>query len=236
MHIDSKIRLSLLQWICVAVFTLTNTGFVRSFVHQNYPSNNTCSTVMYKGQVLHQCELNLKANEASERLMLRFDHLQLNCTDIISVYDSSNTFGTPAFKFTCENNTDSVGMIYSTTDSLSLEYITADELGFDSNNFHLVYTSFKNSTDGCNDGFECRDENKYCISNYLRCDAVINCSDGSDESDCVVYDDHTGYVKLIALVCFVSFIVLLGIIWLCAHTRKVMRNRAAIQRNGINNN
>lgn len=235
MYINLKIRLNLIRWICVALFALTNTGFVRSVVHQNDLLNNTCRSIMYKGQVLYQCELNLKAKETSERLMLRFGQLQLNCSDTLSIYDSSNTFGTPAFKFSCENTTDSVGMIYSTKDSLSIEYITADELGFNSNDFYLIYASFNDSTNGCN-GFICGDERKYCIYPELHCDGYTHCSDGSDESDCMKTDDHTDEVKLIALVCFVSFIILLGVIWLCAHTRKVMRNRAAIQRNGINNN
>lgn len=235
MYIQSKIRSSLIRWICVVLFTF-NIGSVRSvIVHQNHTLNNTCQSVMHRGQQLYQCELNLKAKEASERLMIRFRQLQLNCSDTLSVYDSSNTFGTPAFKFTCEDNTESVGSIHSTNDSFTIEFITADELGFDSNDFNLIYASFTSSTNGCN-GFVCKDENEYCIDRELQCDAVIHCSDGSDESDCERYDDHSNEVKLIALVSFVSFIILLGIIWLCAHTRNVMRNRAAIQRNGINNN
>lgn len=157
----------------------------------------------------------------------------MNCTDTLYIYDGPTISGDPAFKLTCENKTGSV--VYSTSNSISLEYLTADDLGFNSNDFFLVYTSFNDSTNGC-DGFTCGDENKYCISPELECDGWTHCSDGSDEVKCMIYDDSGDSIKIISIVCFASFILFLGIIWLCAHTIKLMKNRARIQREGIANN
>lgn len=103
------------------------------------------------------------------------------------IYDGPIT-GDPAFKLTCANKTAPV--IYSTDNTISLEYITASDLGFNLNDFQLVYTSFNDSTNGC-DGFICGDSNKYCTSQQLHCDGWTHCSDGSDEEDCAIYDDTT---------------------------------------------
>ncbi|KAG4070711.1 hypothetical protein HA402_013631 [Bradysia odoriphaga] len=166
--------------------------------------------------------------------MINLNQFHLNCTDTIYIYDGPSVSGDPAYKLTCESKTGSV--IYSSNNSLSLELVTGNAAGFDTSDFYLAYTSFNGSENGC-DGFVCQDENKYCIPELNMCDFYIHCSDGSDEGDtCLKYDDNGDTVKLIALVCFASFILLLGCIWLCAHTRKIMRNRAAIQRNGVVNN
>lgn len=183
---------------------------------------------------MYQCLLTLNTREPSERLMLNFNRLQINCSDTLYIYDSPHISGDPEYKLSCGNLSGTV--IYSTNNSISLEFVTADDLGFNSNSFYLAYTPFNDSSTGC-DGFICK-EDALCIYEEFMCDGSDHCSDGSDEGDtclCHTCDDGDNRIKLIALVCFVSFILFLGIIWLCAHTRKMMRNRVVIQRNGVAN-
>lgn len=238
MNFKSKIALSLFPWILVILVTF-NIEFVRSVIVDQQIANSTCQPITYlKDQKMFKCELKLYSNHLSARLILNFNRLQLKCSDTFSIYDSSNISGDPRFNLTCENTTGSV--IYSTNNSLSLKFVTGDDLGFNSNDFHLVYTSFNetNIETYC-DGFICRDENRCCISREFQCDGYYHCGDGSDESyDCMMSSDASDRerIRLIALICFASFILLLGTIWLCAHTRKLMRNRAVIQRNGVVNN
>lgn len=234
MYFNSKIQSISIRCIWVIFFSLPNISFVRSvIVNQNITNNSTCQTITFNNDQMYQCDYTLYSKELSERIILNFNLLQLNCSDHLYIYDSANTSGDPAYILTCKNTTRSV--IYSTSNAVSLIYVTADYLGLNSKDFYLAYTSFNESTSVC-DGFVCGDERKYCISGESHCDGYYHCSDGSDESDCMMYDDSDDKIKLIALVCFASFILLLGIIWLCAHTKKVMRNRAIIQRNGVVNN
>lgn len=234
MYFGTKNQLNLIRWCWVVLLALSNTKFVQSVIVGPYPSNATCEAITYHKDQMYQCELTLSANAMPERLMVNFNRFHLNCTDTLYVYDGPSISGDPAFTLNCENQTDT---IYSTSNSLSLELVTTNELGFDSQDFYVVYTPFTESENGC-DGFVCRDENRYCIPREYECDSYDHCSGGSDEgTNCLSsYDDSGDMIKLIALVCFASFILFLGSIWLCAHTRKIMRNRAAIQRNGVANN
>lgn len=234
MYLNTKIRLNFLLWCWVAFFAVPNFKIVQSVIFRLETGNDTCEPITYSKEQMNQCVVTLRTNELSERLMLKFNQLQLNCTDTLFIYDGPSVTGSPAFELTCKNQT--APMIYSTNNSVSLELITSNDLGFESKDFYLAYTPFNESKNGCNDGYVCQDENKYCIPGLYWCDGYYHCSDDSDEDvkgGCVKYDDGDDTIKLIALACFVGFLLLLGSIWLCAHTRKVMRNRAAIQRYGV---
>lgn len=238
MCIDSKTKFRSIRCILVVLFALSNIKFVRSVIvsYGETINNTTCEAITYHEDRMYQCEFTLHANQfLSERLLLNFNKLQLKCSDTIYIYDSPNVSGDPTFTLTCENKTGIV--IYSTNDSILFELVTADPSRLHSEDFYLVYTSFTDSKNGC-DGFVCKDGNKYCIPQEFRCNGYYHCEDGSDEGieDCMEYDDGDDRIKLITPVCVASFILLLGIVWLCAHTRKIMRNRAVIQRNGVTNN
>lgn len=236
MNFQSKIQSSLKRWSLLLVILFSfNIGFARSVIVHQIIANDTCPTTTYLNEQMYQCELTLHAHP-SQKLMLNFNQLELNCSDTLYVYDGPNVFGNPAFKLTCENDTGT--MIYSTTNSLTLEYLTADSLGFNSNDFLLAYAPFNDSLNDC-DGFVCRFDGKYCISSEFVFDGYFHCEDRTDElSICfegAVYDR----IKLSKLICIAiaSFILLLGIIWLCVHIRrKVIRNRAVINRNEGNLN
>lgn len=227
MYFDKKVQFNLITWCLLAIFAIHNVEFVQSVILRPTMENATCEAVTYNTIEMYLCEANVTASEPYERVMINLDGFRMNCNDTLFIYGGPDTH--PVI-LTCRSKTNTV--IFSAGKSLSLTLNTTSEDGFNSTDFYLVYTPFKKSLFGCNDSYVCQDEYKYCIPKDYMCDGHLDCSNGSDEG--MQCDMNT--TKVIALVAFASFLVLLGLVWLCAHTRKMMRNREAIERNGLVHN
>ncbi|XP_074605154.1 uncharacterized protein LOC141858338 isoform X1 [Brevipalpus obovatus] len=138
------------------------------------------------------CTLTFQTEKVSQRFMLRFDDLRLDCNDHLYIYDGDGSAGPTKVHLTCRSTRDDMGKIVLGSNYVTLKYQT-DHWSQAGDGFTLVITATRDAPN-C-PTYKCQ-YNNYCISTDLLCDGVDHCGDKSDEThhaNCY-YEEDTGSI------------------------------------------
>lgn len=129
-----------------------------------------------------ECVTTFATESILKRFMVRFERLQIDCNDMLYIYDGAHAIGAHKANLSCEKTIHTFGtdgVLFTRTNFLTLKYRT-DSWGTDAHGFKLIITAFKDAEkSGCRRGFQC--DSGICIDNQLVCDNVDHCGDGADE-------------------------------------------------------
>ena len=151
------------------------------------------------------CTLTFQTELVSQRFMLRFDDLRLDCYDHLYVYDGDGFAGQSKVNLSCRSTRGDYGLIFFHSNYVTLKYQT-DQWSQSGDGFTLVITAVRDTPD-CR-SFKCH--NTYCISYDLICDGVDHCGDNSDETNptfCLADEEETGSILGLPITVFIGLVI-----------------------------